>query len=122
MGTGNRMQFLRMDSTLFQLPSHLSSPQNIYLKIFNKKIVRHGGGAYPVIPALRRQRKAGLCEFEANLFCRVSSRTTRATQRNSVSKLDKTNKQKRKRKRKRKRKTKTKTKTKNKKRSTCLVK
>ena len=35
-----------------------------------------------LIPALRRQRQADLCEFEASLVYRVSSRTFRATQRN----------------------------------------
>jgi hypothetical protein len=39
----------------------------------------------PLIPALRRQRQADLCEFEASLVYRVSSRTSRAIQRNSVS-------------------------------------
>jgi hypothetical protein len=36
----------------------------------------------PLIPALRRQRQADLCEFEASLVYRVSSRTT---QKNPVS-------------------------------------
>jgi hypothetical protein len=35
----------------------------------------------PLIPALRRQRQADLCEFKASLVCRASSRTSRATQR-----------------------------------------
>jgi hypothetical protein len=39
-----------------------------------------------VLPALRRQRQADLCEFEASLVYRVSSRTGRATQRNPVCK------------------------------------
>jgi hypothetical protein len=39
----------------------------------------------PLIPAFRRQRQADLCESEANLVYRVSSRTTRAvTQRNTI--------------------------------------
>jgi hypothetical protein len=38
------------------------------------------------IPALRRL--ANLCEFEASLIYRVSSRTTRATQRNPVQKTE----------------------------------
>jgi hypothetical protein len=33
---------------------------------------------------LWRQRQADLCEFKASLVYRVSSRTTRATQRNPV--------------------------------------
>jgi hypothetical protein len=40
----------------------------------------------PLISALRRQRKADLCEFKACLVYRVSSRIARATQRNPVSK------------------------------------
>ena len=36
----------------------------------------------PLISVLRRQRQAVISEFEANLVCRVSSRTTRAIQRN----------------------------------------
>ena len=53
----------------------------------------------PLIPALGRQRQVDLCEFEASLVYRVSSRTARATQRNPVSKTktnqptNKTNKQ-----------------------------
>jgi hypothetical protein len=39
----------------------------------------------PLIPALRRQRQVYLCEFEASLIYRVSSRTVSAIQRNSVS-------------------------------------
>ena len=39
----------------------------------------------PLIPALRRQTQADLCEFEASLVYRVSSRTARAAQRNPVS-------------------------------------
>ena len=40
----------------------------------------------PLSPALRRQGQADLCEFEANLVYRVSSRTAKATQRNPVLK------------------------------------
>jgi hypothetical protein len=40
----------------------------------------------PLILALRRQRKEDLCEFGSTLVYTVSSRTTRATQRNHVSK------------------------------------
>jgi hypothetical protein len=35
---------------------------------------------------LSRQRQADLCDFEASLVYRVSSRTARATQRNPVLK------------------------------------
>lgn len=40
----------------------------------------------PLITALRRQRQKDVCEFEASLVCRASSRTARAAQRNPVSK------------------------------------
>ena len=40
----------------------------------------------PLIPTFGRQRQADLSEFEASLVYRVSSRTSRATQRNPVSK------------------------------------
>jgi hypothetical protein len=44
----------------------------------------------PLIPALRRQRQVNLCEFKVSLVYRVSSRTARATQRDSALK-NKTN-------------------------------
>jgi hypothetical protein len=44
-----------------------------------------GIGHTPLIPALWRQRQATLCEFEAGLLYRASSRTARAIQRNPVS-------------------------------------
>jgi hypothetical protein len=40
----------------------------------------------PLIPELGRQRRADLCEFEANLIYRASSRIPRATQWNPVLK------------------------------------
>ena len=40
----------------------------------------------PLIPALGKQRQVDLCEFEASLVYRASSRTARAIQRNPVSK------------------------------------
>jgi hypothetical protein len=46
----------------------------------------------PFILAEVRQRQEDHCEFEANLVCKTSSRTARATQRDPVS----INKQKRK--------------------------
>ena len=39
-----------------------------------------------MIPAFMRQSQVDICEFEANLVYRVSSRTIRATQRNLVLK------------------------------------
>jgi hypothetical protein len=39
-----------------------------------------------LIPALGRWRQEDLCEFEVSLVYRMSSRTARATQRNSVLK------------------------------------
>ena len=38
-----------------------------------------------MIPTLRRQRQVDLCELQAILVYRVSSRTARTTQRNPVS-------------------------------------
>ena len=38
----------------------------------------------PLIPALRKQRQVDLCQFEANLVYKASSRTYKATQRNPV--------------------------------------
>jgi hypothetical protein len=38
-------------------------------------------------PALNRQRQADLCDFEASLVYRASSRTAKATERNPVSKI-----------------------------------
>ena len=46
-----------------------------------------------LILALGRQRQEDLCEFEASLVYRASSKTARATQRNPVSKKQR-NKQK----------------------------
>lgn len=40
----------------------------------------------PLITALRRKRQKDVCELEASLVCRASSRTARAAQRNPVSK------------------------------------
>ena len=39
-----------------------------------------------LIPALRRQRLADLCEFKASLVYKVSSRSASTTQKNPVSK------------------------------------
>jgi hypothetical protein len=36
----------------------------------------------PLIPALGRQRQVDLCEFQAYLLYRVSSKIARATQKN----------------------------------------
>ena len=44
------------------------------------------GDGTPLILVLGRQRQADLCELEVSLVYRVSSRTTRATKGNSVSK------------------------------------
>ena len=43
----------------------------------------------PLIPALGRQKLADLCEFEASLVYRSSSRTARATLRNLILKRKK---------------------------------
>ena len=39
-----------------------------------------------LVPVLRRLRQVDLCEFKASLVYKMSSKTARATQRNSVSK------------------------------------
>jgi hypothetical protein len=52
-----------------------------------------GSGGTPLIPALRRQTQADLCEFKAILVYRVNFRTARATQRNPVSKKKKKSKE-----------------------------
>ena len=38
-----------------------------------------------LIPALGRQRQADLCEFKASIVYKVSSRTARATHRETLS-------------------------------------
>ena len=48
----------------------------------------------PQIPTLRRQRQEGLCECETTPVYRVSSRTARTTQRNTVLKNQKEKKKK----------------------------
>lgn len=48
----------------------------------------------PSVPALGRQRLVDLCEFEASLVNRASSRIARAMQRNPVSKNQKKKKKK----------------------------
>lgn len=40
----------------------------------------------PLIPAVRRQGQAGLCEFEVSLVYSTNSRTARDTLRNPASK------------------------------------
>ena len=53
-----------------------------------QKLVLFAGQRWctPLIPALGRQKQVDLCESEASLVYRVSSRTARAAQRNFVSK------------------------------------
>ena len=46
----------------------------------------------PLIPAIRRQRQVGLCEFEASLVYRVSSRTDSIVTGNPVSRNKQTKK------------------------------
>ena len=43
------------------------------------KLKKKKAGHMTLIPALRRQRQVDLCEFEASLVYRVSSRAVRAT-------------------------------------------
>ena len=54
--------------------------------MFINQFTKLGGGGAHIIPALGRQRQVNLCEFEASLVYRASSRASRATQRNPVSK------------------------------------
>ena len=56
--------------------------------LFKEKLGAWWRWRTPLIPALRRQRD--LCEFQASLVYRVSSRTARATQRNPVLKNNQT--------------------------------
>jgi hypothetical protein len=56
----------------------------------NQRIVNWVLWRMPLIPSLRRQRQE-ISELEASLVYRASSRPTRATQRNSVSKNPKIN-------------------------------
>ena len=56
----------------------------ILRNILNWAVVAHAFN-----PALRRQRQEDLCEFEASLYYRASSRTARATQKNPFSKNQK---------------------------------
>lgn len=47
----------------------------------------------PSIPALGRQMQANLCEFEASLVYKASSRTASYTERHCLGKQNETNKQ-----------------------------
>ena len=51
-----------------------------------KKILAGRWWHIPLIPALGSQKQVDLCEFKASLIYRTSSRISRITQRNSVSK------------------------------------
>jgi hypothetical protein len=55
----------------------------------------------PLFLACGRQRQGDLCEFEASLVHRVSSRTARAMQRNSASRKEKKRKEEKRREEKR---------------------
>ena len=73
----------------------------------------------PLISALGRQRQADLCEFEASLVYKVSSRTASAvTQRNPVSEHEKKRKEKKRKEKKTKQKKRKEKKRKEKKRNT----
>ena len=64
----------------------------------NQKIEGRAGQWWfkPLIPKLKRQRQVDLCEFEASLVYKSSSRTARATQGNSVSEKKKERKKRKK--------------------------
>jgi len=69
-----------------------------YISYIRKWISSQAWWHMPLIPALGRQRQVDFGVHKVSLFYRVSSRTSRATQRNPVSKKQKqTNKRKRKR-------------------------
>jgi hypothetical protein len=55
-----------------------------------RKAHQDGRRWWPLIPALRRQRQADLCVFEASLVYIVSSRTTKAIERPCQNKTNKT--------------------------------
>ena len=46
----------------------------------------------PLVSALKSKKQVDLCEFKANLVYGLSSRTSRATQRKTVSKTKQTKK------------------------------
>lgn len=51
-----------------------------------QKNSKPGSAGVFLFPAHRRQRQEDLCESEANLVCRMTSRTAKVTLRNPVSK------------------------------------
>ena len=57
-----------------------------------KKVATKAWWCTPLVPALGRQKQEDLCGFKTSLAYRASSRTARATQRNSVFKKTKQNK------------------------------
>ena len=59
-----------------------SSLARIYKEILSKN--KKANWLRKVIPILRRQRQAALCEFETSLVYRVSSRTARGTHRETL--------------------------------------
>ena len=78
--------------------------ENATVKLFAlKKIYAGWWWHIPLIPALRRQRHVDLCEFEASLVYRASSRTgSIATEKPCLEKNKKTKKQNKKKKKERK--------------------
>jgi hypothetical protein len=80
-----------MAGAFLYMLSHLADPSSCQK---NKKLARK----WPLIPALGRQ----ISEFEATLVYRASFRTARATQRNPVSKKQKTKPKQKKKKQKKK--------------------
>jgi hypothetical protein len=63
-------------------------PQTLYISFLRKKkVIRQW--CVPLIPALGRQRRVDLCEFEASLVFIVSSRTAKAIQRETLSQKSK---------------------------------
>ena len=56
-----------------------------YHYFYAQEVRKPGGGTGLLIPALRRQRQADLCEFEASLIYRGTSKTVSVTHRDILS-------------------------------------
>lgn len=64
-----------------------SGSAHIIVKVLD--CFRHGGAGLPLIPALRQQTQADLCEFQTTLIYDVSFSPARTTRRDSISKTNK---------------------------------
>jgi hypothetical protein len=68
--------------------SKIKNSFNLIIQKINQLKIGNNGQWWHMllIPTLGRQKQADLCESEASMLYRASSRTARATQRNPVSK------------------------------------